>query len=68
LKYVVDIKSTLVTASQAVFVMSKENKKKAAAAVVGYQFRHSALQELFTNITRQVNFMKMYFNRRAYHQ
>ncbi|XP_025423406.1 voltage-dependent calcium channel subunit alpha-2/delta-3 isoform X3 [Sipha flava] len=48
-----NIKSSLVTASQAVFVTSKENKKKAAAAVVGYQFRHSALQELFTNITRQ---------------
>ncbi|KAL4120998.1 hypothetical protein QTP88_013588 [Uroleucon formosanum] len=48
-----NIKSTLVTASQAVFVTSKENKKKAAAAVVGYQFRHSALQELFSNITKQ---------------
>ncbi|XP_050423837.1 voltage-dependent calcium channel subunit alpha-2/delta-3 isoform X2 [Adelges cooleyi] len=49
-----DHKSTLVTASQAVFVASKEYKnKKAAAAVVGYQFRHSALQELFTNITSQ---------------
>ncbi|XP_060849849.1 voltage-dependent calcium channel subunit alpha-2/delta-3 isoform X2 [Rhopalosiphum padi] len=48
-----NIKSTLVTASQAVFVTSKENKKKGAAAVVGYQFRHSALQELFLNITRQ---------------
>lgn len=51
-----DVKSTLVTASQAVFVVSKENnKKKAAAAVVGYQFKHSALQELFTNITKQVS-------------
>ncbi|KAF0760776.1 voltage-dependent calcium channel subunit alpha-2/delta-3 isoform X3, partial [Aphis craccivora] len=48
-----NIKSTLVTASQAVFVTSKENKKKGAAAVVGYQFRHSALQELFSNITKQ---------------
>jgi len=45
----------LVTASQAVFVTS--NKKKGAAAVVGYQFRHSALQELFSNITKQVDFM-----------
>lgn len=44
----------LVTASQAVFVTSKENKKKAAAAVVGYQFRHSTLQKLFINITSQV--------------
>lgn len=50
-----NIKSTLVTASQAVFVTSKEIKKKAAVAVVGYQFRHSALQELFMNITNQVN-------------
>ncbi|VVC36695.1 Hypothetical protein CINCED_3A011455 [Cinara cedri] len=41
----------LVTASQAVFV-GKDNKK-AAAAVVGYQFRHKALQELFLNITSQ---------------
>jgi len=46
----------LVTASQAVFVTNKE-KKKGAAAVVGYQFRHSALQELFSNITKQVDFL-----------
>ncbi|XP_050520547.1 voltage-dependent calcium channel subunit alpha-2/delta-3 isoform X2 [Daktulosphaira vitifoliae] len=48
-------RTTLVTASQAVFVSNKDTKptKKAAAAVVGYQFRHSALQELFINITRQ---------------
>lgn len=47
-------KPTLVTASQAVFVTNKENKKKAAAAVVGYQFRHKALHDLFLNITSQV--------------
>jgi len=57
LYFLENIKSTLVTASQAVFVTSKENKKKGAAAVVGYQFRHSALQELFLNITRQVDFI-----------
>ncbi|XP_011643391.1 voltage-dependent calcium channel subunit alpha-2/delta-3 isoform X2 [Pogonomyrmex barbatus] len=38
--------TTLVTASRAVFV-----EKKAPAAVVGFQFQHTALQALFQNIT-----------------
>lgn len=54
------------TASQAVFVSNKDNKKKAAAAVVGYQFRHTALQELFTNITSQVNFMMTHLKNYAH--
>lgn len=42
---------TLVTASHAVF--HTEGGKKAPAAVVGFQFRHSALVTLLQNITSQ---------------
>ena len=40
---------TLVTATHAVF--HKENNKFAPAAVVGFQFQHSAMYTLFRNIT-----------------
>lgn len=40
---------TLVTGSHAVF--HKENNKFAPAAVVGFQFQHSAMYTLFRNIT-----------------
>lgn len=40
---------TLVTATHAVF--HKENSKSAPAAVVGFQFQHSAMYALFRNIT-----------------
>lgn len=40
---------TLVTGSHAVF--HKENNKFAPAAVVGFQFQHSAMHALFRNIT-----------------
>jgi voltage-dependent calcium channel alpha-2/delta-3 len=40
---------TLVTATHAVF--HKENSKSAPAAVVGFQFQHSAMYTLFRNIT-----------------
>lgn len=40
---------TLVTGSHAVF--HKENSKFAPAAVVGFQFQHSAMSTLFKNIT-----------------
>lgn len=42
---------TLVTASHAVF--HTEGGKKAPAAVIGFQFRHSALVTLLQNITSQ---------------
>ncbi|XP_076165059.1 voltage-dependent calcium channel subunit straightjacket isoform X2 [Ptiloglossa arizonensis] len=41
--------TTLVTASRAIFIESP--KGKAPAAVVGFQFQHTALQGLFQNIT-----------------
>ncbi|XP_044013725.1 voltage-dependent calcium channel subunit alpha-2/delta-4 isoform X2 [Aphidius gifuensis] len=41
--------TTLVTASRAIFIQN--NKAKAPAAVVGFQFKHKALQELFRDIT-----------------
>ncbi|XP_012275894.1 voltage-dependent calcium channel subunit alpha-2/delta-3 isoform X2 [Orussus abietinus] len=41
--------NTLVTASRAIFISKKQ--AKAPAAVVGFQFLHSALQSLFLNIT-----------------
>ncbi|XP_076666830.1 voltage-dependent calcium channel subunit straightjacket isoform X3 [Andrena cerasifolii] len=41
--------TTLVTASRAVFIETRE--AKAPAAVVGFQFQHTALQVLFQNIT-----------------
>ncbi|XP_015587813.1 voltage-dependent calcium channel subunit alpha-2/delta-3 isoform X2 [Cephus cinctus] len=44
-----DDNTTLVTASRAIFVGT--GKAKAPAAVVGFQFQHSALQGLFHNIT-----------------
>ncbi|KAJ6642974.1 Voltage-dependent calcium channel subunit alpha-2/delta-4, partial [Pseudolycoriella hygida] len=40
---------TLVTASHAIFL--NEDARSAPAAVVGYQFQHSALYNLFKNIT-----------------
>ncbi|XP_066590099.1 voltage-dependent calcium channel subunit alpha-2/delta-3 isoform X2 [Prorops nasuta] len=40
---------TLVTASRAIFIGNES--MKAPVAVVGFQFQHSALQGLFTNIT-----------------
>lgn len=47
-----DAKDTLVTASHAIFI--SEDVRSAPAAVVGYQFNHSALYNLFTNITSKV--------------
>lgn len=47
-----DRNETLVTAANAIFVESGE--KKAPAAVVGFQFQHSALHNLFINITSTV--------------
>ncbi|XP_060826223.1 voltage-dependent calcium channel subunit alpha-2/delta-3 isoform X1 [Bombus pascuorum] len=41
--------ATLVTASRAIFIGT--DKEKAPAAVVGFQFQHTALQALFQNIT-----------------
>ncbi|XP_015440255.1 PREDICTED: voltage-dependent calcium channel subunit alpha-2/delta-3 isoform X2 [Dufourea novaeangliae] len=41
--------TTLVTASRAIFIGTR--KTKAPAAVVGFQFQHTALQGLFQNIT-----------------
>ncbi|XP_017890137.1 voltage-dependent calcium channel subunit alpha-2/delta-3 isoform X2 [Ceratina calcarata] len=41
--------TTLVTASRAIFI--ETDKAKAPAAVVGFQFQHTALQALFQNIT-----------------
>ncbi|XP_015188370.1 PREDICTED: voltage-dependent calcium channel subunit alpha-2/delta-3 isoform X3 [Polistes dominula] len=41
--------TTLVTASRAIFIGN--GKMKAPAAVVGFQFQHTALQGLFQNIT-----------------
>ena len=41
--------TTLVTASRAIFIETR--KAKAPAAVVGFQFQHTALQGLFQNIT-----------------
>lgn len=49
----VDVNNLLVTASHAIFY--SEDKKSAPAAVVGYQFQHSALQALFKNITSNVS-------------
>ncbi|XP_011136364.1 voltage-dependent calcium channel subunit alpha-2/delta-3 isoform X3 [Harpegnathos saltator] len=44
--------TTLVTASRAIFIASSTGKgMKAPAAVVGFQFQHTALQALFQNIT-----------------
>lgn len=43
---------TLVTASHAIFI--NEDVRSAPAAVVGYQFQHSALYNLFKNITSKV--------------
>ncbi|KAF5291746.1 hypothetical protein FQA39_LY14234 [Lamprigera yunnana] len=44
-----DENNTLVTASHAIF--KEDGSKKAPAAVVGFQFYHTALQSLFTKIT-----------------
>ncbi|XP_046661084.1 voltage-dependent calcium channel subunit alpha-2/delta-3 isoform X3 [Homalodisca vitripennis] len=44
-----DRNETLVTAANAIFV--ENGDKKAPAAVVGFQFQHSALHNLFINIT-----------------
>lgn len=48
-----DASDTLVTASHAIFI--NEDVRSAPAAVVGYQFQHSALYNLFRNITSKVN-------------
>ncbi|KAG4073749.1 hypothetical protein HA402_000973 [Bradysia odoriphaga] len=44
-----DADNTLVTASHAIFI--NEDGRSAPAAVVGYQFQHSALYNLFMNVT-----------------
>lgn len=49
---ITDKNETLVTAANAIFVENGE--KKAPAAVVGFQFQHSALHNLFINITSSV--------------
>lgn len=54
---------TLVTASRAVFHHDKQGNK-APAAVVGYQFRHSALSTLFFDTVSAVNFY-IYFKKHA---
>lgn len=46
---------TVVTASHAIF--HTEGKKSAPAAVVGFQFQHSALYKMFRNITGSVSFL-----------
>lgn len=46
-----EMNDTLVTASHAVY--HSEGGKKAPAAVIGFQFRHSALVTLLQNITSQ---------------
>lgn len=43
----------IVTATNAIF--HNESSKSAPAAVVGFQFQHSALYKLFHNITGNVN-------------
>ncbi|XP_037905987.1 voltage-dependent calcium channel subunit alpha-2/delta-3 isoform X5 [Hermetia illucens] len=48
-----DLSDILVTASHAIF--HTEGGKSAPAAVVGFQFRHSALVTLFKNITNYVH-------------
>lgn len=48
-----DDNSTLVTASHAIF--REEGSKKAPAAVVGFQFYHTALRALFDEITKSVS-------------
>lgn len=50
-----DAKNTLVTASHAIFLT--EDTKSAPAAVVGFQFQHSALFNLFKNKTSTVRNM-----------
>lgn len=47
-----DDNNTLVTASHAIF--REEGSRKAPAAVVGFQFYHTALFNIFTNITGKV--------------
>lgn len=49
---VTDKNDTLVTAANAIFVETGD--KRAPAAVVGFQFQHSALHNLFMNITSSV--------------
>lgn len=48
---------TLVTASHAVF-LPPDSKRQAPVAVVGFQFQHSALYNLFMNITSTCNGLK----------
>lgn len=48
-----DKTDTLVTASHAIFI--NDDVRSAPAAVVGYQFQHSALYNLFKNITSKVS-------------
>lgn len=50
-EFIFETNDTLVTASHAVF--AQEGGKKTPAAVVGFQFRHSALVALLKNITNQ---------------
>lgn len=52
-----DRNDTLVTASHAIYHSEERQgqKSSAPAAVVGMQFRHSALAQLFRNITSYVN-------------
>ncbi|CAG9853746.1 unnamed protein product [Phyllotreta striolata] len=49
--YVGNDSHSLVTVSRAVFKEDEKTKEKAPVAVVGYQFFHGALQNLFTQIT-----------------
>ncbi|CAH1102236.1 unnamed protein product [Psylliodes chrysocephalus] len=49
--YIGNSSHSLVTVSRAVFKEEEKKKEKAPVAVVGYQFFHGALQNLFTQIT-----------------
>lgn len=48
----------IVTATNAIF--HNESSKSAPAAVVGFQFQHSALYKLFHNITGNVNNISLF--------
>lgn len=55
-----DASDFLVTASHAIF--HNDDKKVAPVAVVGYQFRHSALLTLFKNVTYMVIFYQLKYS------
>lgn len=48
-----DDNGTLVTASHAIF--KEDGVRKAPVAVVGFQFKHTALYDIFNSITNKVS-------------